>query len=229
MTTTLRMFYARALFLLAVLFLIAVAFAGVAFAQDAAAPAVEDYTGLAGLANSALTGIATALAALVVAVVARLWNMIPEGLRAVIEHIRANTSLKDTTDTAAWHKSLQDLSHDGVIYAATKLGMDPKSIESWEEKNAFLKMAGAFVGKFDSDIKLLIDKDGDGVPDVVQVALARIAPQTVAIAPPAQAAPQTLMSAPEPRRVKQRVADEALERFATKFAPVKRPRGTVTQ
>ena len=65
---------------------------------------------------------------------------------------------------------------------------------------------------------MLIDKDGDGVPDVVQVALARLAPQTVAITPPAVT--QGFMAAPvvEPRRVKPRVSDETVQRMAAKFA-----------
>lgn len=238
METTLRMFSARALFALCFFFLVFfVAFAGVAFAQEAgpitvdqiAAPA--DYTGLAGLANSAFTGIATAIASLVVAIVARVWNLIPEWFRAIIEHVKANTSLKDTTDTAAWHKSLQELSHDGVILAATKVGLDPKSISSWEEKNAFLKLAGSFVAQFDDDIKAMIDKDGDGVPDVVQVALAKIAPQTATITPPPNLPPaQGFMSAStmEPRRmVKARASDGAVEALAQKFA--RQAKGAVKQ
>ena len=35
--------------------------------------------------------------------------------------------------------------------------IDPKSIQSWEEKNAMLALAGQFIERFDPDIKALID------------------------------------------------------------------------
>lgn len=237
METVLRLFWPRAVFGLCFFgFVILVAFAGVAAAQEAgpvtvdqiAAPVAEEgYTGLAGLAESALAGAAALLTTVIGGLLVTLWRQIPEGIRAVIEHVRANTSLKDTTDTAAWHKSLQDLSHDGILAAAAALGMDPKSIQSYEEKNAFLRLAGSFVGKFDSDIKALIDKDGDGIPDVVQVALAKIAPHTITIPKPAT---QAFMSEPavEPRGAKPRVMLDP-KAFAAKYAPARKPKGTVTQ
>lgn len=241
METTLRMFYARAIPLalaLATGLFLLVVIVGTAAAQEpgpvtvdqiAAPVAEEGYTGLAGLAESALAGAAALLTTVIGGLLVTLWRQIPEGIRAVIEHVRANTSLKDTTDTAAWHKSLQDLSQDGILAAAAALGMDPKSIQSYEEKNAFLRLAGAFVGKFDSDIKALIDKDGDGIPDVVQVALAKIAPHTITIPKPELA--QGFMAAPEPqpRGVKARDADKAMQAFAAKYAPTRKPKGTVTQ
>lgn len=233
------MFYARAIpllaFFTAVLFLVMVG-AGFAMAQEAgpvtvdqiAAPVAvpEGYTGLAGLADSLLTGFAASVAGVIALVLARLWNLIPEGVRAVIKHIQANTSLKDTTDTAAWHKMLMEVSDNGVVLAAAKLGLDPKSIQSWEEKNAFLKLAGAFAEKFDSDIKQLIDKDGDGVPDVVQVALAKIAPHTITIPKPAALGFMSEPAEPQPRGVKPSVMLDP-KTLAAKYAPRKAKAGTV--
>lgn len=226
-TTTLRMFYARAFTLVAFVLLLLVLFTGLAFAQDAitvdqlAAPA-EDYTGIAGLANSVLTGIASALAGLVVAIVARLWNQIPVAVRALIEKVQ-------TTDSKEWRENLREAAYDALVYATIQLKIDPKAIQSWEEKHAFLKLAGEFIERFDPEIKSAIDKDKNGIPDIIDIALAKIAPQTALIAPPAQSfmAPPSIV---EPRRmVKARASDEVVERLAAKFATVKRPKGAVTQ
>ena len=102
--------------------------------------------------------------------------------------------------------------------------IDPKSIQSWEEKNAFLKVAGGFIERFDPEIKALatdaLDKNKNGIPDFLEIALAKIAPQTAMIAAPAEA--QGFASRPlvvEPRRVvKARVSDATVEALAQKFA-----------
>lgn len=230
---TLRMFYALALPLAAALataIFLLVVLAAPAFAQDAitvdqiAAPA-DDYTGVAGLANSALAGIATTLALLITAVVARLWSMIPVAFQAMID--------KWTTgDSKEWRENIRESTYDALVHAMVQLKIDPKSIQSWEEKSAFLKVAGGFIERFDPEIRALatdaLDKNRNGVPDFLEIALAKIAPQTAMIAAPAET--QGFMSRPtivEPRRVKPRVSDAALEAVAQKFA--RRPKGTVTQ
>ena len=213
MTTVLRIFWPRFV-ALSVLLIIGIALgAGVAMAQDTTGtvPAVEDYTGLAGLANSLLAGIATALAGLIVAVVARLWNMIPVGAQAIIDKLT-------TTDSKEWRENIREASYDAIVHATAKLKIDPASIKSWEEKNAMLALAGQFINRFDPDIKALIDKDGNGIPDVLEIALAKIAPHTAMIAAPASA--QGFMSPPviERRQVKPRVSDATVEALAQKFA-----------
>lgn len=215
MTTVLRIFWPRFV-ALSVLLIIGIALgAGVAMAQDTTGtvPAVEDYTGIAGLANSLLTGVAAALAALVVAVVSRIWNMIPTW-------ITANIDLKQTTDSLNWRENIRQAAYDGIVHATARLKIDPASIKSWEEKNAMLALAGQFINRFDPDIKALIDKDGNGIPDVLEIALAKIAPHTAMIAAPVEA--QGFVTRPqitEPRRVvKSRAADAAVEALAAKFA-----------
>ena len=60
MTTTLRMFYARALFVLAFFFLMMIIFAAAAFAQDAGAPHKEANERAAGFMRNAF-GVDTSL------------------------------------------------------------------------------------------------------------------------------------------------------------------------
>ena len=230
METTLRMFYARALFALCFVgFVILVAFAGVAAAQETgpvtvdqiAAPVAEEgYTGIAGLANTALTGLASGLALLIAAVVTRLWNMIPVWAQAAIDKMT-------TTDSKEWRENVREAAYDALMHATVKLKIDPKSIQSWEEKNAFLSLAGQFITRFDPDIKALVDKDGDGIPDILEIALAKIAPNTAMIGKPELA--QGFMAAPEPqpRGVKARDADKAMQAFAAKYAPKRAKAGTV--
>ena len=219
MTTVLRIFWPRFV-ALSVLLIIGIALgAGVAMAQDTTGtvPAVEDYTGIAGLANSALAGFATALAGLIVAVIARLWNMIPVAVQSVIEKLQ-------TTDSKEWRENIREATYDALVHATVSLKIDPKSIQSWEEKNAFLKVAGGFIERFDPEIKALatdaLDKNKNGIPDFLEIALAKIAPQTAMIAAPAEA--QGFASRPlvvEPRRVvKARVSDATVEALAQKFA-----------
>ena len=232
METTLRMFYARALFALCfIVFVILVAFAGVAAAQEAgpvtvdqiAAPVAEEgYTGIAGFANTALTGLASALALIVTAVITRLWNHIPMWAQAAIDRLT-------TTDSKEWRENVREAAYDALMHATVKLKIDPKSIQSWEEKNAFLSLAGQFITRFDPDIKALVDKDGDGIPDILEIALAKIAPNTAMIGKPELA--QGFMAAPEPqpRGVKARESDKAIAAFAAKYASGRKPKGTVTQ
>lgn len=230
--TTVMQLYMRALTLAAFVLLILILLASAAFAQDAitvdqiAAPAEEGYTGLAGLANSALAAIATTLALLITAVVTRLWGMIPVAFQAMID--------KWTTgDSKEWRENIRESTYDALVHAMVQLKIDPKSIQSWEEKSAFLKVAGGFIERFDPEIKALatdaLDKDRNGVPDFLEIALAKIAPQTAFIAAPAET--QGFMSRPqivEPRRVvKARASDAAVEALAQKFS--RRPKGTVTQ
>lgn len=226
MTTVLRLFWPRFV-MLGVLLLIGLFLgAGVSLAQEAgpitvdqiAAP-VEDYTGLAGLANSALAGIASALALLIGAIVTRLWNLIPVWAQAVIDKLT-------TSDSVQWRENIREAALDGLMHATVKLKIDPKSIQSWEEKNAMLALAGQFIERFDPDIKALIDKDGNGIPDVLEIALAKIAPQTALITPPPPT--QGFMERPiEPRRVKARASDAAVELLASKFA--RQAKGAVKQ
>lgn len=230
METTLRMFYARALFVLCFFFLaFMVAFAGVAFAQDAvtvdqiAAPPAVPYTGLAGYADTGLAGLAGGLALTILTAIIRIWNLLPVW-------VTSNIDLKQTMDSLHWRENIQKAAYDGLIHATIKLKIDPASIKSWEEKNAFLSMAGQFLNRFDPDIKALYDKDGNGIPDVLEIALAKIAPQTAMIAPPdPMAAPQGFMAAPEASRrgVKPRSTTVDVEALAAKFS--RRPKGTVTQ
>lgn len=231
METVLRLAWPRIIFAACFFLLVLiVAFGGVAFAQaipEAALtePPVE-YTGLAGVANSALAGLASALALLVTMVVGRLWNMIPTAFQAMIDKLT-------TTDSVQWRENIRQAAYDALVHATVKLKIDPATIKTWEEKNAFLTLAGQFISRFDPDIKALIDKDGDGIPDVLEIALAKIAPQTAMIArPDPLAAPQGFMSATEPARrgvapVKPRASDAAVEALASKFT--RRPKGTVTQ
>ncbi len=232
METTLRIFYARAiplaLALTSVLFLIVV-MVSTAAAQEAgpvtvdqiAAPVAEEgYTGIAGLANTALTGLASALALLVTAVVTRLWNHIPIWAQAAIDRLT-------TTDSKEWRENVREAAYDALMHATVKLKIDPKSIHSWEEKNAFLALAGQFITRFDPDIKALVDKDGDGIPDILEIALAKIAPNTAMIGKPEMA--QGFMAAPEPRGVKARDPHKEIQSFAAKYAPARKPKGTVTQ
>ncbi|HAH10831.1 MAG TPA: hypothetical protein DCL48_12105 [Alphaproteobacteria bacterium] len=223
------MFYARALFALCFIGLVFMtAFAGVAMAQEAgpvtvdqiAAPvADEGYTGIAGLANTALTGLASGLALLIAAVVTRLWNMFPVWAQAAIDKMT-------TTDSKEWRENVREAAYDALMHATVKLKIDPKSIQSWEEKSAFLTLAGQFITRFDPDIKALVDKDGDGIPDILEIALAKIAPNTAMIGKPELA--QGFMAAvdPQPRAAK-RDADKAIQAFAAKYAPKRAKAGTV--
>ena len=143
--------------------------------------------------------------------------MIPVAVQSVIEKLQ-------TTDSKEWRENIREATYDALVHATVSLKIDPKSIQSWEEKNAFLKVAGGFIERFDPEIKALatdaLDKNKNGIPDFLEIALAKIAPQTAMIAAPAEA--QGFASRPlvvEPRRVvKARVSDATVEALAQKFA-----------
>ena len=230
------MFYARAIpllaFFTAVLFLVMVG-AGFAMAQEAgpvtvdqiAAPvAPEGYTGIAGLADSLLTGVASALALLVTTIGFRLWNLIPMWAQAAIDRLV-------TTDAKEWGEVMRTSTEDCVRTALIKLKMDPASIKSWEEKNAALALAGQVVDRFYPELKSFtvdaLDKNQNGVPDFLELALAKIAPQTALISQPEFTQAFAAPVEPQPRGVKPRDAHKEIQAFAAKYAPKRAKAGTV--
>lgn len=151
MTTTLRMFYTRALTLAAFALLMILALAGVAFAQDAAT-AVEPPTDMIGLIFSSASAAAASIVALVLANVARF---LPAGLRGVFEYFTTKSD-KD------WEPLLDSALNRAEAYVRA-LGID-----ATKNRNGWINAMAAGLWQFNPEIVKYFDKNQNGVIDFIE-------------------------------------------------------------
>lgn len=203
MTTVLFWFYMRALSLATLLVLLIIATMGVALAQDAA-PAVAPTGWEASIALVRDSFIA-ALIAVVSGAIAWLSRKADAWLGGRID-------LNATMDALQWEQYLREAASNAFAHAQARLGLSPDKIATIEEKTNFLAAAFRFIAKHNDDIVKFADKDGNGVIDILETQLAKIAPNLPRGAEPAAAPAMGFMDA-EPVRRAPRPAREMAERL----------------
>lgn len=179
METTLRMFYARALTLLAFAFLIMILLASAAFAQDAApAPAETDIIGL--IFSSAAAGAAS----LVAVILAAITPHIPVWIRAVIDAIT-------TKEALGWEALIDSALDRAEAYARTKF-------DAVKDRPGYLNAMVVFLHTYNREIVQWADKNGNGIIDLLE---ARLPPVEGGKKSPPIDPVQTLMAATARRGV----------------------------
>lgn len=161
-----RMYFWAAVF--AVLFVLAVFFGiPVVHAQNAApaAPPVGGEGILDVVRSSVVTG-AVSLFGVLLAVVS---SYLPAWLKALVDSMT-------TSEGAKWQGYVSTATGEAFDYARSKLGIAPDKVASWSEKNAVLRFAEEFMVAHYADIVSYVDKNGNGLPDILETALAKIAP-----------------------------------------------------
>ena len=235
MSTFLADGVARLLMATAILLVFVVAFIfaamGVAFAQDVVAatptgPAPVDDSWAASIALIRDSLIATILA-VIAGVLSWASSKAPAWLKAVID--KATTS-----EALNWEEYVSAALTKAFDVAAAKVGVDADSLETMEQKADFLGTAVGTLRKYNKDIVAYLDKDANGVIDLVELELlkrgapAKLFPAADPVpfpVPPAPQAAMGFMEAPQPRRGVAKA--KATADIATTFAP--RKRGTVVQ
>lgn len=211
METTLRMFYARALFLLALAFLLMIAFATAALAQDAA-PAARDPDLIDLFFSTTSAAIYWLLGGIWVALKPPAW-------------------IKDffaTKDAFHWD-GIVDTGLDRAEALVRRWGID-----ATKDRNGWINAMVTGLNTFNPEIAGYLDTNKNGVIDFLEgyvppretkvspALVALIATRLPADAGPAPMPTQGFMSAPKPR-----VSDAAIERLA-KFSG-RAPKGATKQ
>lgn len=162
MTTVLH-FYVRAVALAAFFVLVTLLTAGVALAQDAAPAAAEAPQDIIGLVFSSLSAGA---AALVVAILAVVTKDAPAWVRAIIDSLT-------TKEAFNWEALLDSALDRAEAYARSKF--DPL-----KQRNDYVNAMVGFVHTFNPEIVKWLDKNQNGVIDLIE---ARFPPTSKRLAP----------------------------------------------
>lgn len=198
METTLRMFYARALFFVALVFLIFMAvFAGVASAQEAAPISVDEIAApvaepeattqdILSLVFSTAAAGAMSIGAVLMAVLARF---LPRWLMGVVEWFW-------TSEADRWERLVTNGLDRAESYARSQFDVG-------KDRAGFVNAMAMFLAKYNREIVQWADKDGDGIIDLIQT---RLPPAPNAPQPKAEALKsQPLMAATPLRRKREAV------------------------
>lgn len=233
MSTFLADGVARLLLATAILlaFVIAFIFAamGVAFAQDVVAvvptgPAPVDDSWAASIALIKDSLIATILA-VIAGVMTWASSHAPAWLKAIIDKLT-------TSEAIEWDDHVRLALGNAFDIAAAKVGVTAENLATLEQKADFMSWAVGALRKYNKEIVAFVDKDQNGVIDLVEVELAKrganpklfeVAPDPFPPAPPAQMGFAEIT--PSPRRGVTKTKGAA--DLAATFAP--RKRGTVVQ
>jgi hypothetical protein len=138
---------------------------------------------------------------------------------------------KSTMEALNWEGVIKSAADNAFAFATSRTGITPENIKSLGDKSAFLNVALNFANRYNPEILAFLDGNHDGVLDLLEAQLAKIAPNapvTPTQAPPAPVppmAPQGFLqtpSTPMPHR-RQTPAE-----MAAKLAP-KRTKSTVMQ
>ena len=211
----------------AVLILLLVSVAAVA--QDAIAvtptgPAPVDDSWAASIALIKDSLIATILA-VIAGVMTWASSHAPAWLKAIIDKLT-------TSEAIEWDDHVRLALGNAFDIAAAKVGVTAENLATLEQKADFMSWAVGALRKYNKEIVAFVDKDQNGVIDLVEVELAKrganpklfeVAPDPFPPAPPAQMGFAEIT--PSPRRVVTKTKGAA--DLAATFAP--RKRGTVVQ
>jgi len=214
-----------------VAFLILAAISGAAFAQDAVAvtptgPAPVDDSWAASIAlirDSLIAAILTVIAGVM------SWGStkLPAWLKAIIDKITTSEALN-------WEEYVSAALTKAFDVAAAKVGVDADSLETMEQKADFLGTAVGTLRKYNKDIVSYLDKDANGVIDLVELELLKrgapaklfeVAPVPFPV-PPAPQAAMGFMEAPQRRAV----TPKSPKAMAAELSPfTRRKKGEVAQ
>lgn len=211
----------------AVLILLLVSVAAVA--QDAIAvtptgPAPVDDSWAASIALIKDSLIATILA-VIAGVMTWASSHAPTWLKAIIDKLT-------TSEAIEWDDHVRLALGNAFDIAAAKVGVTAENLATLEQKADFMSWAVGALKKYNKEIVAFVDKDQNGVIDLVEVELAKrganpklfeVAPDPFPPAPPAQMGFAEIT--PSPRRGVTKTKGAA--DLAATFAP--RKRGTVVQ
>jgi hypothetical protein len=202
MTTTLRLFYARAipaLMFLAVLLFLLMLSVGVSVAQElppipadeiaapVAAPAPETTTkDLIDLVFSSAAAGAMSLGAVLVAFLAR---HLPKWMGPILDYIT-------TSEADRWERLVTNGLDRAEAYARTKF-------DAVKDRAGYVNAMATFLAMFNREIVAWADKDGNGIIDLIET---RLPPAPNAPAPKPAAMPvQPLMATPLRRKSREAV------------------------
>lgn len=161
---------AAAAALLVLIVLGMVATAAVVFAQEAApVPAAGGYEAMIGLVRESFTAALMAGATLLLgwfATTIKKWTA-------------GRIDLDSTLEALEWERYVDDASRKSFSYAQIKLGLTPEKLKTEEEKGGFLAWALHYMRSHHEDIVAFADKNGNGVVDILEAQLAKIAPDHV--------------------------------------------------
>lgn len=180
METTLRMFYALALFALCFFFLVVmVAFAGVAAAQEAGPIAVDQIAPPAAVvpAPDLLSLAFSTASAFVVAAVGALLTVAlrhaPAWVTAIVDHLTTSEAVK-------WETLLSSGLDRAEAYARSQIGEFTS-----KNRNEVVTVMAGFLNAFNPEIVRWADQNKNGVFDLIESRLPPTGPRTTpaAVAP----------------------------------------------
>lgn len=85
---------------------------------------------------------------------------LPNWLRIIFER-------KETEEANTWEAYVERATRRALSYAEKKIG-PPKGLQSWEEKEGFVAFALGCLRHFNKDIVEFLDKDNNGVLDILE-------------------------------------------------------------
>ena len=202
--------------------------AAAAMAQDAVTvtptgPAPVDDSWAASVALIRDSLIASILA-VIAGVISWASTYLPAWLKAIIDKIT-------TSEAVEWDDYVRIAIGNAFDVAAAKVGVTAENLESMEQKADFLGTAVGTLKRYNKDIVAYLDKDANGVIDLVELELMKrgaspklfeVAPDPFPVPPVTRVAASFMDVAPR-RSVKAKTAAD----LAPTFAP--RKRGTVVQ
>lgn len=101
-----------------------------------------------------------------------------------------NFDAKSTMEALNWDGLIKSASENAFAFATSRTGITPENIKSLSDKSAFLNVALSFANRYNPEILAYLDNNHDGVLDILEAQLAKIAPRapvtpTVITPPPA--------------------------------------------
>ena len=82
--------------------------------------------------------------------------------------LKALFSKMNTTEAKDWETYAAPALRRAMAYAATQMNLTPKDLKSWEEKEGFVAYALGCLRQFDGQIISFLDKDNNGVIDLLE-------------------------------------------------------------
>lgn len=145
---------------------------------------------------------------------------------------KVQTAATSTLDALNWQALLKSAADDAFASATAKTGITPENITKLSEKSVFLNVALSFANRYNPEILAFLDGNNDGVLDILEAQLAKIAPRAPVTPAPAMPPPvppmasQGFLQTPSAPIMPHRRSTPA--EMAAKLAP-KRTKSTVMQ
>lgn len=147
----------------------AVGLCSVALAQGAApVPADGGWGAWKPLADVVLNSAIAGVVSLVGLVSSFFIPKLPSWLQTIFAKKAADKEATETREAVDWENYVRPALTRAITYGATKIGVTPDKLTSWEQKEGIVAFALGALRQFNGDIVEWFDKDGNGVIDILE-------------------------------------------------------------